>query len=167
MEEWKDIKGYEGLYQVSTLGRVRSLPRKNGRGQQLKGKYLKPLKHKDGYLMVILSKGGVRSHKLIHRLVAQAFIDNSCNYEIVNHKDEDKMNNQVSNLEFCTIKYNVNYGTRNQRAIDSRKKKVMCVETGEVFDSLKSVEEFTRVAGVSDVLRGKQKTSGGFHWRYA
>lgn len=168
MEKWKDVKGYEGLYQVSTLGRVRSFYTHNGSGQRI----LHSQKRSHGYLGVTLVKDGVPSCRNIHRLVAEAFIDNPCNYEQINHKDEDKTNNRVENLEWCTAKYNSNYGTGAQRSAESRKKlpqlkrKVLCVETGEVFDSLTSVKEFTRVNGVWRALNGRNKTCGGYHWRY-
>lgn len=183
MEKWKDIKGYEGLYQVSTLGRVRSLPRKDPRGHQLKGKYLKPRKDTHGYFRVCLSKDGIVCYKGIHRLVAEAFIDNPHNYPQVNHKDEHPTNNRADNLEWCTAKYNSNYGNHCQRISEARKgqprsemaielfrhklmKKVQCVETGQIFESLKSAEEFIQTTTVHHVLKGRQKTSGGYHWRY-
>lgn len=118
-EIWKDIKGYEGLYQVSNFGRVRCLERltKNKWGNYYrKSIILKPLVLSKGYLGVRLydSNKNVRTLR-IHRLVAEAFISNPYNYPQVNHKDEDKTNNCVVNLEWCTCEYNNNYGTRNQR----------------------------------------------------
>lgn len=184
MEEWKDIKGYEGLYQVSTLGRVRTLPRISCQGHPLKGGYLKPRRCPNGYLNACLSKDGTKSYKLIHRLVAQAFIDNPHDYPQVNHKDEDVTNNHVDNLEWCTNRYNSNYGNHNLRLSESLKghrrsaetiekhrhkmmKKVMCVETGEIFDSIKSAEAFTHTRGICEVLHGRSHRCGGYHWRYA
>lgn len=184
MEEWKDIEGYESLYQVSTLGRVKSLARKDSRGCPLRERYLKPDTRTCGYLFVSLSKNGIVHAKTIHRLVAQAFIDNPYDYPQVNHKDEDKTNNRVENLEWCTAKYNLNYGTCPQRFSEARKgqrlssvsiekmrhkimKKVMCVETGQIFDSIKSAEEFVHTTGMGAVLHGRAKTCGGYHWRYA
>ena len=163
MEEWKDIEGYEGLYQVSTLGRVRSLYGHGGVSVRI----LKPYIRKTGYLDVGLFKNGAYSYKLIHRLVAQAFVPNPENKPVVNHKDEDKTNNQVENLEWCTAEYNNNYGTRNQRAIKSKMKKVMCIETGVVFDSIKLAREITHIHSIHRAAKGKQKTAGGYHWRYA
>lgn len=191
MEVWKDIEGYEGLYQVSTLGNIRSFH--NHRG--VKVRILRPKRCPGGYLQVALAKDKVISYKLIHRLVAHAFIDNPFGYEQVNHKDEDKTNNRADNLEWCTAKYNSNYGTGSKRMSESKKgyrqsmaeiearrsrmvewhknnqhpmqKKVMCIETGEVFDSLKSAEDFIHAKGVWNVIHGKRKTCGGYHWRYA
>lgn len=116
-EEWKDIKGYEGLYQVSNLGRVRSLSRyvKHRTIYILKGKLLKQRTRGKGYLAVTLCKNSKLKHYYVHRLVAEAFIPNPNNLPQVNHKDENKSNNCVDNLEWCDDKYNTNYGTRNER----------------------------------------------------
>lgn len=101
-EVWKDIEGYEGLYQISNLGRVKRVAT---------GKVLKGGKDKDGYLMVKLYKNNIRSNKKIHRLVAEAFIPNPENKPQVNHADENKTNNSLDNLEWMTAKENINHGT--------------------------------------------------------
>ena len=106
-EIWKDIKGYEGIYQVSNFGRIKSSYTK---------RILKGGKNKAGYLLVGLYKQGVLSRKSIHRLVAEAFIPNPDNKPEVNHIDENKTNNMVSNLEWMTAKENINHGTRNERS---------------------------------------------------
>lgn len=120
MEEiWKDIKGYEGLYQVSNFGRVRSL----GHDKWHKGKVLKH--HIDGkgcYFMVNLHKNNKMQHFNIHRLVACAFIPNPNNYPCVNHKDECKTNNCANNLEWCDYSYNALYGGAQYRNIINRTK---------------------------------------------
>lgn len=117
-EIWKDIKGYEGIYQVSNLGRVKSLPRfhKTKNGYYSKVKILTPIKNDRGYLLVGLSKEWKKQKIFVHRLVAEAFIPNPNNLPQVNHINEfEKDNNCVENLEWCSCKYNCNYGTRNSR----------------------------------------------------
>lgn len=115
IEEWRPIYGYEGLYEVSSYGRVRSLDRYEvnnlGYKRLLKGKILSPGIRKDGYFVVSLRNKMFR----VHRLVAQAFIPNPDELPQVNHKDEDKSNNNVDNLEWCDSKYNNNYGTARIR----------------------------------------------------
>ena len=122
VEEWKDIvieKGgqvfdYTGLYQVSNLGRVRSLDRIDGMGRKVEEKILK-LGNNKGYQSVFLHKNGKAKIFQVHRLVATAFIPNPDNLPVVNHKDENPSNNCVDNLEWCTQKYNINYGTSIER----------------------------------------------------
>ena len=127
-EFWKDIKGYEGLYQVSSLGRVRSLDRElyqQGRVQKYKGALISPFIINSGYLSVRLSKNNKKKGHTIHRLVAEAFLPNPDSRPCINHKDENKGNNVVylnsdgladmekSNLEWCTAKYNSNYSAQH------------------------------------------------------
>ena len=112
-EIWKNIEGYEGKYQVSNLGRVKSMI-----GQE---KVLHPKKHRNGHLQIGLHKDKKRKTMYIHRLVAQAFITNPDNLPCVNHKDENPNNNNVDNLEWCTQKYNCNYGTRVDRIMETKK----------------------------------------------
>ena len=133
-EVWKDVVGYEGLYKVSNKGHVYSVERKNSRGIKCGGRILKQT-ISSGYLKLFLYKNGMRKNKYVHRLVAKAFIPNPNNYLEINHKDEDKTNNYVENLEWCTSKYNSNYGTRNERASQKQSKRVKAVnvETGEVI----------------------------------
>ena len=118
-EIWKDIKDYEGLYQVSNLGRVKSLERlaksNNNNYRIVKKKFLKKYEDKDGYIKVSLNKNAKSKAYAMHRLIAEAFIPNPNNYPCINHKDENKQNNNLENLEWCTVKYNNNYGTRIQR----------------------------------------------------
>ena len=118
-EIWRPVVGYEGLYEVSSYGRVRSLDRyveySNGRICLHKGKVLSPVKSNLGYLLVSLYLNKNMKIITVHKLVAQAFIENPDNLPEINHKDEDKTNNSVDNLEWCTRKYNINYGSRNIR----------------------------------------------------
>jgi hypothetical protein len=121
-EVWKDVEGYEGLYQVSNLGRVKSLPKMIGRGVQyhVGERIITPHKAPNGYLRLHLDKNGKRAFFSVHRLVAKAFVANPHNYPHVNHKNEVKNDNVASNLEWCTPKYNSNYGTRKSRISQSK-----------------------------------------------
>lgn len=125
-EIWKDIKGYEGIYQISNFGNVKSLDRYvfAGNGANHKYQHIKERKLKlnggEKYIQVILCKNGKTKPFLVHRLVAEAFIPNSDNLPCVNHKDEDTKNNNVNNLEWCTYKYNNEYNGR----IDKCKHKI-------------------------------------------
>lgn len=164
MEIYKDIVGYEGLYQVSNLGNVKSL----GNNKTRKDKILKPAKHSKGYLIVCLSKQGKHKLHKIHRLVAQAFIQNPNNYQQINHKDENPANNQVNNLEWCDCQYNINYGTRNQRVADSLCKQVLCIETGVVYKSIMEVEKQLGFNNsyISNACNGRCKQAYGYTWKF-
>lgn len=166
MEIWRDIEKYEGLYQVSNQGRVKSL--KFG-----KEKILKSGKDKDGYLKVDLCKDGKKKTCQVHRLVAQAFIDNPSNLEQVNHKDEDKTNNNVSNLEWCSAKYNMNYGTHNERVAKALSKQVNQYSLDDkLIATYPSTMEVERQLGysnknISKCCLGKYKQAYKYKWRYA
>lgn len=140
-EIWKDIRDYEGLYQISNNGNVKSLGRwvnyKNKGKKWQEGKILKPLVKKGGYLHVGLWKNGKVKFFIVHRLVAQAFIPNPNNLPQVNHKDENKENNVVKNLEYCDAKYNSNYGTRNKRVAEKMKGKKLSDETRKKISETK------------------------------
>lgn len=192
-EIWRDISGYEGYYQVSNFGRVRSLDKMqnyNGSVRLHKGKILKPNNDGRGYLIVDLSKNNRSVTKTIHRLVAMAFLDNPNNLPQVNHKDENKENNFVfvnkdgsvdlnkSNLEWCTVSYNVNYGNAAvERGLkqrnDRNKSKLTAMYTldGNLVDIYPSAREASRLTGIPKTLiykccKGENKTAKGFVFKY-
>ena len=177
IELWKDVKNYEGLYQVSTLGRIRSLDKyidvkiSNVDKVLRRGKILKPDYGKNGYLTVILCKNGKKTRFLVHRLVAKAFIENSYNLPQVNHKDEDKTNNKVENLEWCTDDYNRHYGTAIKRSVEKRSKKVYQYDLqGNLIKIWISTNEAGRngyeAKNISACCLGKRKTHKGYIWSY-
>lgn len=159
----RDIKNFEGKYAITEDGRVWSYRSK---------KYLKPLVDKDGYLFVHLWDKGSHTYK-IHRLVADAYIPNPTNLPQVNHKDEDKTNNSVSNLEWCNHTYNMRYGTRAERQSATLRSKatgraVYCVELNKVFHSIKEGALSINVnrSCIWSCVNGYQHSAGGYHWRY-
>lgn len=119
---WKDIKGYEGIYQISNYGEVLRLSSYDSRNHLRNKRILKQRKNADGYMQVGLHKNGQEKKFLIHRLVAENFIDNPNEYLEINHKDENKQNNSVINLEWCNRKYNVNYGNAQKKRVITRYK---------------------------------------------
>lgn len=161
MEEiWKDIKGYEGLYQISNLGRVKSLGNGESKNHAYsKERILKPGKDEKGYFRVCLCKDGKHTTKKVHRLAAQAFLPNPFNLPQINHKDEVKSNNSVDNLEWCDNQYNCDY---------SKSKRVICVETNVTYKSIHEAERQTGVnfRDISRVCLGKRQTAGGYHWEF-
>lgn len=173
MEEvWKEIKNFEGYYEISNLGNIRSLTRINTNGRCLKGRLRKPYKGWDGHLRVRLSKGNKLTDCLVHRLVALAFIPNPNNLPQINHKDENPHNNCVENLEWCTCEYNLHYGTRVERCAEGRKIAIIQEsKTGDFiarYSSIKEAETLTSVCHthISSVAKGKRKYAGGFVWKY-
>lgn len=114
-KEWKDIAGYEGLYQISNYGDVKSLSRVTSQNHILKEKILKKSEDRDGYNILSLYKNGKKKTQKVHRLVANSFLQRKVGLNSVNHKNEIKNDNRVSNLEWCDDKYNVNYGSRTEK----------------------------------------------------
>lgn len=177
MEQWKDIKGYEGLYQVSNLGNVKSIEKLDSLGRLRKERILKPYMSPEGYLRLTLSKKDKQKKHLVHRLVAQAFLENPDNLSEVNHKNEDKSDNRVENLEFCDRRYNVNYGTGIQRKaekqINGKCSKTVYQYTlnGEFVKEFPSTMEVERQLGyfqtnIGKCCLGKRKTAYGYKWSY-
>lgn len=180
-EEWRDIKGYEGLYQVSNLGRVRSLDRytKSRWGTQKleKGIIMKLSYDRDGYQIICLRRDAKNSRFRVHRLVAEAFIDNPYNYPLINHKDENKANNCVNNLEWCSHKYNVNYGSCIEKRIKKtrndphRSKAIRCIETGIIYPSIMEVQRLLGydASFIGKCCKGRSRyaTAYGYHWEFS
>ena len=191
-EIWLDVKGYEGFYQISNLGRVRSVDRfipikfKNGNVilRFYPSKFLKSFHDKDGYVIYDLIKDKKRIHFRFHRLLAEHFIPNPENKPEVNHINGIKDDNRLENLEWCTKSgnmkhmYNVlgfkgsNYGKHltaehKERIAKHHRKKVLCVELNREFNSNKEAVEWLGLGdtAVTDAIRRNHK-AGGYHWKY-
>ena len=164
-EMWKDIEGYNGKYQISNYGRVKCMWRKNQYRDHIGEPFiLKPGVHQQGYLKVTLTKEGKPNHCYVHRLVANAFIPNPNNLPQVNHRDEDKTNNCVENLEWCDGKYNSNYGTRVERWRELVFKPVEQYTKDNVFVTAYTNPDDLRVLGydpgyIHQVCRNNKYTS--------
>lgn len=162
MALWKDVAGYEGKYLVSDEGEVMSLPRKFRK----KAKILKPGKRGRGgtlYAFVILSDGKTAEHFAVHRLVANAFLDNPMMLPEINHKDENPLNNRVENLEWCSRQYNIEYS--------KAKRVAQSTMDGEKIAEYKSVSVASKMTGIyrtaiNNALTGWSKTAGGYIWTY-
>lgn len=161
MEIWKTIKNYEN-YEVSNLGNVRNTKFNN--------RLLKP-SIINGYYRIRLCKDGKYKAYFLHKLVAETFLSNPNKYSQVNHKDEDKSNNTLSNLEWCDSSYNINYGKRNSIVSAKLSKKIAQYDlNGNLINTFSSQIEAHNISGISmtsisDCVNGKQKTAGGFIWR--
>ena len=228
MECWKDIDDFKGLYQVSSEGRVRSLDRmiydeKNNRKYLLSGKIMNLYDNGNGYLVVHLRKNNKRYVKYIHRLVAKEFLSDYNEKQTVNHKDFNKKNNDINNLECCSLQENLKYSYVNDRYKNASSKrvdkiliktnekkkrlanqiiklrllgmsiekiaknvhlkyeyvneillenniskpnvKIQCIETNEVFETIKEANDKYGVTTIKDSISGRQKTSAGMHWK--
>ena len=168
METWKNIKGYEGLYQVSNMGHVKSLERKGRKSERI----LKPGMTRGGYMQVGLCAGGKTRMLRVHRLVCEGFHENPEGKPQVNHINENKTDNRAVNLEWCTAKENTNHGTRNERVRKAESKPVgQYTLDGELIKIWPSTIEAKRQAGfdcghISRVANGERKTHKGFTWKY-
>lgn len=168
-EIWKDVRGFEGLYKISSAGRVWSVPRKDGLGRNVGGKLLKARTNNRGYWVVRLYQNGIERGFYLHRLVAIAFIDNPKGLKEINHMDENKRNNKVSNLEWCTRQYNNTYGSMTIK----KQKKVKQYSLNRRFiaehESISKAHKTTgaSVTHIGAVCRGERKSCGGYKWEYA
>lgn len=172
------MRGYEGYYQVSNFGNVRSLDRiiygNNMSKYAIKGKEKIPKMRNNGYLFVALYKNGKCSQLNIHRLVAEAFIDNVNNYPIVNHKDENKTNNNVNNLEWCTYSYNSTYKNARNNVERAHYKPVEQIDSsGKIINTYHSITEaavsignINRRHNIGRICNGHGLTAYGYKWRY-
>lgn len=181
MEEiWKSVPGYEGYYEISNTGKVKSITRVitdvNGRQITRKEKELSQNLDNSGYYTVGLNKDGHKTRFKVHRLVALTFISNPNNLPFVNHKDENKLNNYVNNLEWCTQEYNNNYGTRVERISQTATKNsvIMCdKETHEPIKEFLNANIASKELGhpnscshIYEVAQGKRKSALGYWWKY-
>ena len=172
MEICKDIKGYEGLYQVSNFGNIKSLRNKKTRKEKIKRTRI----GKNGYVRVDLFKNGKGKTFFVHRLVAQAFIPNPQNLKEINHIDEKTSNNIVDNLEWCDRKYNINYGDRTQKCIEKLKgvnaKRIKQYDkTGKFICMWNSMSEASQKLNISQgsisrCCNGKSNIAGGYKWHF-
>lgn len=156
----KDIKNYEGLYAITPEGEVWSYKNK---------RFLRPQANRDGYLRVGLYKDGKSKKYSIHRLVAEAYIPNPDNLPQVNHKDENKTNNCLQNLEWCNCKYNNNYGTHNEKISNSLKKPILQYTLdGEFVREWPSTTDVGKefIKGINHCLKGRNKTAYNYIWKY-
>lgn len=171
-EFWKPVVGYEGLYEVSSLGRVRSLNRgvfQQGRVQKYKGCIMSQFIGSHGYYSVRLSNHNKKKTFLVHRIAAEAFIPNTNNLPVVNHKDEDRKNNSIDNLEWCTIAYNVNYGTTPlRRSIILGNKVAQYTTNGVLMRTFHSIHDAERKTGIKRQSIHKaiylKRQAGGCFW---
>lgn len=185
MEIWKPIKGFEGRYEVSNNGNVRSLVNARGTVRKEPVVITSAFHQHNRYISVTLWKDGKGFSKLVHRLVAEEFLPNPNNYPVVNHIDEDKQNNCVNNLEWCTQKDNCNWGSRNSRIIETRNarqtsnccKPIVGTDKQGNKVTFASISEAGRaLAGTRSskitadmifrVLNGARKSTLGFTWQY-
>ena len=167
-EIWRDITGYEGYYQVSDQGRVKSLERKGRKSERI----LKPSMDRDGYLQVGLHAGGKQKTLKVHRLVCQVFHENPDNKPEVNHINENASDNRACNLEWSTRIENITHGTRTERSAKTQSKPVaQYAQDGELIEIWPSTREVERQTGfrhgyICQSANGKRKQAYGFIWKY-
>lgn len=167
-EEWREVLGFDILFEISNAGRIRTrYSEKEGYIEEWL--LIQPRFNASGYLCINIRQQKRQRTILVHRLVAEAFLENPHHLPEINHKDEDKTNNAAENLEWCTHEYNCRYGTRNERSARKNRKAVKCIETGVVYSS---AEEAANQYGlcktaILNCIKGRSKTSGGLTWVFA
>lgn len=181
-ENWKDIKNYEGLYQISNFGRIKSLKKWCGNKYVQKWtkceKILKQAKHYHGYKYVILSKNKETKKEYVHRLVARAFLNNDNEYKEINHKDGNKQNNCVENLEWCDRSWNVSHSYKSGLLVPKRSKNnvlskavIQYDKNGSFIKKWDCIKDVFRELNIKDIsitkcCKNQQKTAGGYIWKY-
>jgi len=185
-EVWRPVEDYEGLYEISNYGNVKSLSRKVFVTNKYNAKSTRKIKSKilikqyiGTYYVVSLCKNGKYKQHYIHRLVATSFLENKNNYNYINHKDENKLNNFVDNLEWCTQKYNCNYGNRNKIVSEKKKNKPiknfkrvgqfdfdnnLIKEYKNIFEAYKETNK--NMTDIKKCCEGKRKKAGNYIWKY-
>lgn len=173
MEVWKDVVGYEGLYQVSNLGRIKSLPKRKGKGNgYIKGEEVLTARVENyGYARVVLSKDGTKKKYQVHRLVAEAFVPNPDNKNQVNHINCNKADNRAVNLEWCSGSENTIHAYRNGLVMLPTRKVGqynLCGTLVRVFDSITEAERETKVrrGNIWSCCTGKRAKAGNYIWKY-
>jgi len=179
IEEFRAVKDYEGYYEISNLGRLKSLSRLvrcngklNSKMKKTKEKIMSPVLDKDGYVDIIMQNKGMFKHGKIHRLVAFAFIPNPKNYKYINHKNEIKDDNNVINLEWCTQKYNNSYNNGMVKRNKLKRKPIIQYDLDmNIVNNWDSTMSASRngfcSSNISSCLRGVTKTHKGFKWEFA
>lgn len=175
-DKWFDLKEYEGLYQINVKGDIKSLERfneKSGRaGRLYLERILKTHLGRNGYPQVVLHKNGKSKTFRVHRLVAKQFIQNPLNLPTVNHKDENKLNNHVDNLEWCTVEYNNNYNHRQLKIAEKRKKKIAKYDKFNnlitIYNSLKEATESVNgyKGYIINCCKGLKQDYKNYKWEY-
>ena len=167
MEIWKEVYGYDVLFEVSNQGRARTKYKK-GFGYTSEYSLMTACDNGNGYLRFNLKRDGKQKTAYLHRLVAVAFVENRNGYNEINHKDENKKNNAADNLEWVSHVKNCNYGTRNIRSGQKLCRAVVCVESNARYNSLREAAESMGVVStaISNCLNGRAETCCGYHWRY-
>ena len=166
-EQWKEVVGFGAPFEVSSYGRLRAKVTRNGKPSN-EYRLLKSTDNGNGYLRICRTIDGKRKTLYVHKLVAQIFIDNPRGLTEVNHMDENKHNNNVANLVWCTHEENCQYGTRNKRAGAKHSKPIVCVETGKKYGSATEAAINMQCAknAITNCLKKRSKTSCGYHWEY-
>lgn len=172
-EIWKPIEGYEGIYEISNLGRVKSLARLDTIGRRIRERIMKCQPNKDGYLNITLKNENGKKTYLLHRLVAMHFVENPHGYDEINHIDVDPANPKASNLEWCTREYNVNYADAIEKTIKANQKKVIQLSKDNRYikthESIKDAAKEVKIpdSNITACCKGKRPSAGGFKWKYA